>query len=113
MGSPGGVPVVDMTQLDAEHRSLNPFHAIVVAKHVVMVLATLSVIAEELNARGIIGIVCDDGASLSVCAQILAGIKAEAREVTDASSIAALICGPVRLRSVFNNSQTVTPGDLH
>ena len=98
MSPTGIVPFVQVPQLDLEDRTLNAFHAGVVADLDVMVPSVLSVVAQAADAGRDRGIVGNDGPCLAECTQVLAGIEAKAADAADRADTAALIArhGPGR-----------------
>ncbi|MCG3118829.1 MAG: hypothetical protein ALAOOOJD_01104 [bacterium] len=77
------VPSRQVFQLDTQDRALQTIHAAVPADKGVMIFLWLPVIAQQLDFRRQLRVVGDDGAGLTVGAQIFAGIKTETPGLTN------------------------------
>src|SRR5262245_55742726 len=76
------------------------------------VLPILSPITQHTQSCGVGLVVGDDRTTLTICAKILARIKAEAGHVTEGAGAATVIFSAVRLGGVLNQNNAATPSDL-
>ena len=97
----------DVVHLDVQHGALNAVHAVIVAGDDVVVFGLLPPIAEQRNSSREFRVVGDHRPALAVCAEILAGIEAEAAEIADGSGAAALVLRAVSLRRVLDDDEPV------
>src|ERR1700722_4593457 len=84
-------PSLKITQLDAQNRSLQTLHAVVVSAQQVMIFAILSPVAQHANLLRVIRIAGSDRPTLAVGAQIFGGIKTEAAQIADTACVVPVI----------------------
>src|SRR5690606_4802551 len=77
-GAAGLGPLFELAQLDPQYGALNGVHAVIIAFHDVMVAALLARVAEHADLSRLLVIAGDDDAALTIGAEVLAGIEAEA-----------------------------------
>jgi hypothetical protein len=112
MAATGLRPFLEVTQFHAQHRALQAFHAVIETFEHVVILAPLSLIAEYPHDLGMVCVIGDDHTALAIRSQVLAGIEAEAGEVTHGARAAAFIFGAVRLSCIFDYHEAVPSRDL-
>src|ERR1019366_2537609 len=95
-----------------QNRALKTFHSVVETLDVVVVLRLLSPVAHHPHGLGILIVVGNDGAALSICAQILAGIETETSQVAEQTAAATFVFGTMRLRRILDDHEIVLAGDL-
>ena len=78
-----------------------------------MILTILAPITQHANGAGVLGVAGGHRAALAVGAQILAGIKTEARYLPDAADGAAFVLSAVCLCGVFDYNQAVSLRYFH
>src|SRR5215213_4009971 len=79
------VPVVQVAKLDSQYRALDAFEPVIVADDLVMIFAARSVVAQQPRELVEVGVASHYRAALSVGPEVLAGIKAEARNIAHAA----------------------------
>src|SRR5438067_1649185 len=104
-------PRLEVAQLDAENRALQPLHPVVVAPQHVVVLLRLTPVAQHADRLGVAGVARRDEAAFAAGAKVLARIEAETREVADAADAAAAVLRAVRLARVFDDDQIALARD--
>src|SRR6266496_2545368 len=77
-----------------------------------MIFIVLSPIPQHANGSGEFGIAGRNRPSLTVGAEILAGIKAKACQIADAAYPTSLVFGSVCLSRILNHNQPVPPRHL-
>ena len=97
------VPVVEVAQLDPQHRSLDGVQSSVERGELVPVLDTLTVVADGTRAFRQLRGPGDDGAGVAVRAEVLAGIEAEAGGDAKGTGSPAVQHCPMRLGRVFDD----------
>ena len=78
-----------------------------------MIPFLLSVIPKQPYFLGQLGIVRHAYAPVAVASQVLARVEAETPYIADGPDLIALMLRSVSLAGVFDNLQTMLPGDLH
>src|ERR1700680_3552445 len=78
-----------------------------------VVLGLLPPVPKQRNTSREFGLIGNDRPTFAKRTQILAGIKAEAAEISDRSRAAALVFCAMRLRSVLDDDEVVAAGNLH
>jgi hypothetical protein len=101
------ISFLQMTQFNAENRSLYSVHAAIPSNHFVMVFASLAVIPKDPNFLLQLAPIGNDGACLAECAKILPRIEAKATYVSEGADPSPFIFRPVGLRCVFDNEQSM------
>src|SRR5262249_60337131 len=97
------IPIIEAAEFDSEHRSLNPFQAVIISQHLVIVFAGLPMIAKDLYGFAVLRIICNYRSRFAKCAKIFARIKAEASHIAEAARASAFISRSVRLRRIFDD----------
>jgi len=106
------VPVVEVFEFHREHRALDAFEAEVVADKFVMVLALGAVVAEHADAARYLQVVRQNSAALAVCAEVLAGVEAEAARARERADGTVAVERAVRLRGVLDDEEIATRRDF-
>jgi hypothetical protein len=101
-----------MRQLGRQNRSLNRVHPFGQTYLVIFILAGAAVISQFPDSRQERIVVTGDCACIAVGSEILSRIKAEAREIANASTSTTIVLGAVSLRRVFDQWQLVATRDL-
>src|SRR5215212_11298269 len=84
-------PLLETLQLDPENRALDGVHPVVEGVHVMIVLTLLTPVPEQSHCARV-GVVVGGGeAALTIGAEILAGIEAEAAEMPNAADTSVLV----------------------
>src|SRR5207248_10075459 len=99
-------PALQITQLDPQDGPLEGLHAIVIALQDVVVLPLRAPVAEHADHAVGLGAVGEDRASLAVSSEVLAGVEAEAGQVTEAADPVPFVLGAVSLGGIFDDDQT-------
>src|SRR5262245_38209339 len=75
-----------------------------------MVFALLAPIAQHAYRAGMLGVICGDNASLSICTKVLTWIEAKACQISHATNPPPFVLSSMCLRGVFDDHQTITMG---
>ncbi len=100
-----------MAQLDAEDGGLDLVQTAVGSHHVVVVADLRAVSAQHLHLLGQLRVAGQDHPTVADPAQVLAGEEREATQVSQAARAAAMKGGSGGLGTVFDQTQSVAPGD--
>src|ERR1043165_335713 len=107
------VPLVQMTQLHAQNRSLHSIKTTVHAFHLVRVLFEPPVVREHAHVLHQIFILADDRTRITKSTEILSRIKTESCCIADRTHALTAPTSTVRLCCVFDDFQSMLASDLH
>ena len=101
-----------MTELDPQHRALDPLHPIVEPLEGMVILPLLAPVAQHADPLGEVLVVGDHHAALAAGPEVLPGIEAEAAHVADGAHAPALVLRAVGLGSIFDDDEVMAAGDV-
>ena len=110
-GAPGLVPLVQVLELDAQHRGLKTVEPLVEAELDVLALDALAEVAQTTQPAGQQCVVCAHRSSVPERAQVLPRVKRKARGRPERADHAASVAGAGGLRSVLQDQEPMRPGD--
>src|SRR5207247_3530694 len=106
---PPAVAHVEVPELDPQHRRLQLVETAVGAVEVVLVLAYLTVPAEEPDALGDPGVVGADQARVAVGGEVLHHAQAEGAREAEGTDAAPVERGAVGVRAVLDHDEPARP----
>jgi fructose-specific component phosphotransferase system IIB-like protein len=101
-----------VTELHGEHGGLERIQALAVADLLVRVLLAAAMVAQQAHPVGDVVVVGDHHAAVAEPAEVLSGIEAEARRVTERADAAAAVARAVSLRRVLHDPEPARASDL-
>src|SRR5690606_7901335 len=110
----GGVPLVEVVQLDVEDSGLQCIEPAVVAGHLVDVVAVASsVVAQLAYPTGQLRVVRDDCSCVSERTEVLAGIEAETSGMAERADPASFPPGAVGLGGILDHRDPCPVSHIH
>ena len=106
-------PLVEMAELDPQHRGLDLVEPAVHPLHAVLVLGLLAVVAEHAHPLGHLGVVGHHHAGVAVGPEVLGRVEAPARDVGEGADPVPRVLGAVCLRGVLDHLEIVLGADRH
>src|SRR5580704_17801189 len=99
-------------KFDAQHRTLKPVHAVVVADKFVVIARGLSVRARGASEFSNSFVVGGERAALSVSSQVFRWIKTEGGRLPERADALTAIAGGMGLRRIFQNAKIMARCNL-
>ena len=105
--APRGVPLFQVSQLHAQHCSLQSVKTAIVAAEQVLIFFLLTVVAQHLQTSRDPPVIGDHYPAIAIGPQVFSGIEAESCCVPQRACPPSFVARPVGLASVFNNDQSM------
>ena len=78
-----------------------------------VILVVLSPVAQDADGTIVLRIVGDDNPSFPISPEILGWIETKTSQIAESSDALTLVLGPVCLRGIFDDDESMAASDVH